>query len=602
MSAKFYTLLTDIGAAKLASAAALGVPLKITHMAVGDGGGVLPTPSAQQTALVAEKRRAALNMLYIDPQNSSQIIAEQVIPETEGGWWIREVGLFDETGALIAVGNCPESYKPQLTEGSGRTQTVRMVLITSSTDNITLKIDPAVVLATRKYVDDKALELKVYVDDLMAKHLAAPDPHSQYAQKDSPTLTGIPKVPTPAAGNSTKQIANTEFVASSIAAMVDSAPAALDTLNELAAALGNDPNFATTMINALAGKQPLDNTLTNLSGKDVAGLLTYLGLGETAKQAAGAVQKTGDEMSGKLTLPQTSSFGVNTNNTLGGSSIAIGDNDTGLKGNGDGNLAFMANNVLAAYFNENELQHSKKMLTKNFQALVDNNWPEGAGGFSGQLSSEAPFSVPMVHRQNNDNNFFPLLKGKVSLESGYPVAASFGILTSGNTNFPQIAIHAKTDFDVNDKIWVFDVATGEFRAPGRITATEILLSGKSRVGPDGNLYGDVWGGWLNDFLINNYNRRNTASLGDYGWVRDESTGFIMQWGTLGSSNGTYNFPREFPTSCFAVFVTNTNQQGGSVDNAFGYPVSKSQFFAATKASTDGNVVNGYPVAWFAIGR
>ncbi|MXE20601.1 phage tail protein [Escherichia coli] len=354
MSTKFYTLLTDIGAAKLASAAALGVPLKITHMAVGDGGGVLPTPDAKQTALVNEKRRAALNMLYIDPQNSSQIIAEQVIPENEGGWWIREVGLFDEAGALIAVGNCPESYKPQLAEGSGRTQTVRMVLITSSTDNITLKIDPAVVLATRKYVDDKALELKVYADDQMAKHLAAPDPHSQYAPKASPTFTGTPKAPTPAAGNNTTQvattafvqaaltalingapatldtlkeiaaainndpnfsttinnalalkaplsspaltgtptaptaaqsvnntqIATTAFVKSAIAGMVGSAPAALDTLNELAAALGNDPNFATTMLNALAGKQPLDNTLTNLSGKDVAGLLTYLGLGE----------------------------------------------------------------------------------------------------------------------------------------------------------------------------------------------------------------------------------------------------------------------------------------------------------------------------------
>ncbi|HDZ3990976.1 TPA: phage tail protein [Escherichia coli] len=354
MSTKFYTLLTDIGAAKLASAAALGVPLKITHMAVGDGGGVLPTPDAKQTALVNEKRRAALNMLYIDPQNSSQIIAEQVIPENEGGWWIREVGLFDESGALIAVGNCPESYKPQLAEGSGRTQTVRMVLITSSTDNITLKIDPAVVLATRKYVDDKVLELKVYVDDQMAKHLAAPDPHSQYAPKESPTFTGTPKAPTPAAGNNTTQvattafvqaaltalingapatldtlkeiaaainndpkfsttinnalalkaplsspaltgtptaptaaqsvnntqIATTAFVKSAIAAMVGSAPAALDTLNELAAALGNDPNFATTMLNALSGKQPLDNTLTNLSGKDVAGLLTYLGLGE----------------------------------------------------------------------------------------------------------------------------------------------------------------------------------------------------------------------------------------------------------------------------------------------------------------------------------
>ncbi|EHX1547048.1 phage tail protein [Escherichia coli] len=277
MSAKFYTLLTDIGAAKLASAAALGVPLKITQMAVGDGGGVLPTPSAQQTALVAEKRRASLNMLYIDPQNSSQIIAEQVIPEIEGGWWIREVGLFDETGALIAVGNCPESYKPQLAEGSGRTQTVRMVLITSSTDNITLKIDPAVVLATRKYVDDKVLELKVYVDDLMAKHIAANDPHTQYAPKASPTFTGTPKAPTAAAGNNSTQLATTAFVQATIAALVDSSPGALDTLNELAKALGNDPNFATTMTNALAGK--MDKSANGADIADISAFLNNLGLG-----------------------------------------------------------------------------------------------------------------------------------------------------------------------------------------------------------------------------------------------------------------------------------------------------------------------------------
>lgn len=277
MSAKFYTLLTDIGAAKLASAAALGVPLKITHMAVGSGGGALPTPNAQQTALVAEERRAALNMLYIDPQNSSQIIAEQVIPENEGGWWIREVGLFDETGALIAVGNCPESYKPKLAEGSGRTQTVRMILITSSTDNITLKIDPAVVLATRKYVDDKVLELKVYVDDLMAKHLAAVDPHSQYAPKASPSFTGTPKAPTAVAGNNSTQIANTAFVQAAIAALVDSSPGALDTLNELAKALGNDPNFATTMTNALAGK--MDKSANGADIADVAVFLNNLGLG-----------------------------------------------------------------------------------------------------------------------------------------------------------------------------------------------------------------------------------------------------------------------------------------------------------------------------------
>ena len=297
MSAKFYTLLTDIGAAKLASAAALGIPLKITQMAVGDGGGVLPTPSAQQTALVAEKRRAALNMLYIDPQNSSQIIAEQVIPETEGGWWIREVGLFDETGALIAVGNCPESYKPQLAEGSGRTQTVRMVLITSSTDNITLKIDPAVVLATRKYVDDKVLELKVYVDDLMAKHVAANDPHTQYAPKASPSFTGTPKAPTAAAGNNSTQLANTAFVQAAIAALVASSPAALDTLNELAAALGNDPNFATTMTNALAGK--MDKAANGKDIADVSEFLKNLGLGEAAKRGVGT---------GENQIPDMASF------------------------------------------------------------------------------------------------------------------------------------------------------------------------------------------------------------------------------------------------------------------------------------------------------
>ncbi|EBK3087180.1 phage tail protein [Salmonella enterica] len=135
-----------------------------------------------------------------------------------------------------------------------------------------------------------------------------------------------------------------------------------------------------------------------------------------------------------------------------------------------------------------------------------------------------------------------------------------------------------------------------------ILSTGAVRAGAATFHTDGNVYGSVWGGWLNDFLYNNYNRKNTASLGDYGWVRDESTGFIMQWGTLGSSNGTYNFPRAFPVGCLAVFVTNTSRQGGAVDNAFGYPVSNSQFFAATKASTDGNVVNGYPVAWFALGR
>ncbi|ACT72639.1 phage tail protein [Escherichia coli] len=280
MTVKYYAILTNQGAARLANATMLGSKLNLTQMAVGDANGVLPTPDPAQTKLINQKRIAPLNLLSVDPNNQSQIIAEQIIPENEGGFWIREIGLYDDEGVLIAVANCPETYKPQLQEGSGRTQTIRMILVVTNTEAITLKIDPSVVLATRKYVDDKVLELRLYVDDQMRNHIAAQDPHTQYAQKHNPTFTGEPKAPTPAAGNNTTRIATTEFVQTAITALINGAPDTLDTLKEIAAAINNDPKFSTTINNALSGKQPLDETLTHLSGKDVAGLLAYLGLGE----------------------------------------------------------------------------------------------------------------------------------------------------------------------------------------------------------------------------------------------------------------------------------------------------------------------------------
>ncbi|HAN8394527.1 TPA: phage tail protein [Escherichia coli] len=180
MATKYYAVLTNVGAEKLANATALGAQVEITQMAVGDGNGALPTPNPAQTALVHELRRAPLNSLSIDPNNTNQIIAEQVIPEDVGGWWIREIGLFDKDGDMIAVANCAETYKPQLQEGSGRVQVVRMILIVSSTAAVTLKIDPSVVLATRQYVDDQIIQVKAYVDQQLAAHVAAADPHTQY--------------------------------------------------------------------------------------------------------------------------------------------------------------------------------------------------------------------------------------------------------------------------------------------------------------------------------------------------------------------------------------------------------------------------------------
>ncbi|WP_369015411.1 phage tail protein [Klebsiella quasipneumoniae] len=170
MTAKYFAILTSQGAAKLANATMLGSKLNLTKLAVGDANGVLPTPDPAQTKLINQKRIAPLNLLTVDPANTSQIIAEQIIPENEGGFWIREIGLYDDDGILIAVANCPETYKPELQEGSGRTQTIRMILIVSSTSAITLKIDPSVVLATRQYVDDKVIEVKSYADGLMRAH------------------------------------------------------------------------------------------------------------------------------------------------------------------------------------------------------------------------------------------------------------------------------------------------------------------------------------------------------------------------------------------------------------------------------------------------
>ncbi|WP_263754125.1 phage tail-collar fiber domain-containing protein [Kosakonia cowanii] len=171
MSVKYFAILTHQGAAKLANATALGTTLNLTQLAIGDGNGTLPVPDAAQTRLINQTRIAPLNALSVDPENPSQIVAEQIIPENEGGYWIRELGLFDDAGVLIAVANCPETYKPQLQEGSGRTQTIRMVVVVSSTAAVTLKIDPSVVLATRKYADD-----------LLAGHLKAANPHPQYLQ------------------------------------------------------------------------------------------------------------------------------------------------------------------------------------------------------------------------------------------------------------------------------------------------------------------------------------------------------------------------------------------------------------------------------------
>lgn len=190
-NSQFFAILTAVGEAKQANADALGIPWKLTEMGVGDANGADPIPDRLQTRLINERRRRQLNKLSVDPANPNIIVAEQIIPAEEGGWWVREIGLYDSDGALVAVANCAPTYKSLMSQGSGRTQVIRMNFIVSSAANVVLKIDPAVVLATRQYVDDSVKNL---------------------APIESPAFKKVPTAPTPPQFDSTTKLATTEYV------------------------------------------------------------------------------------------------------------------------------------------------------------------------------------------------------------------------------------------------------------------------------------------------------------------------------------------------------------------------------------------------------
>lgn len=408
MSTTYKTVITDKGAERIAAALLPGgEKLKITHFAVGDGNGSIPTPAVGQTALVHEVYRGEVSNIRVDTDDTTRIIVEGIIPAGQGGFWVREIGLYDDQGVLIAVCSAPERYKPTPTEGATNVLNCQVHVAVSNTSAIQLKVldnaflpdattatrgltilsnetdsDDETKSATPKAVNAVRKQLPVVATDIRDRtsgRVALPgmfgygailtdvknfsgtagvtefltwvkaatpgiyqvsqsagdnkiipgvtftglieinyisssrnssDPQNEEkgifflgvngdfwynryhassggsligwenlkvdvdalkrlialkADLNSPVFTGIPAAPTAAENDSSRQIANTEFVMRAITALIDSSPATLNTLNKLARAIGSDPNFATTVTNALAGKQPLNALLTALS-------------------------------------------------------------------------------------------------------------------------------------------------------------------------------------------------------------------------------------------------------------------------------------------------------------------------------------------------
>ncbi|EFD9272012.1 prophage tail fiber N-terminal domain-containing protein [Escherichia coli] len=409
------------------------------------------------------------------------------------------------------------------------------------------------------------------------------------APLNSPALTGTPTTPTARQGTNNTQIASTAYVMAAIAALVDSSPDALNTLNELAAALGNDPNFATTMTNALAGKQPKDATLTALAGlataadrfpyftgNDVASLATltkvgrdilakstvaavieYLGLQETVNKAGNAVQRSGDKMTGELKIGTVNAlrifndafglifrrsedflhfiptaegqgengdigplrpFAINlrtgaisvshgakidgglalgTDNALGGNSITLGDNDTGIKQGGDGVLLFYSNGQLAF-----GLQPASADFYKRVAYIHQGIIPDGSGAFADQLNNAtAPFvQTQFAWNPTPGGHYVPIVKGlSIRNGQGYPGAVSFGYLLTEQYGFPVPCIHMRGDGG-NDALWQFNPNHKSFISPGA------LIAGGVRYNTDGNIFGGCWGSNLNDYLNSSFIR------------------------------------------------------------------------------------------------
>ncbi|EBD6463051.1 phage tail protein [Salmonella enterica] len=479
---KFKTIITDYGKQRLIAAMSPGgTKLTLTQMAVGDGGGNPTNPDTTSTALVNEVWRAAVNSVSVDKTHSNIIIVELLIPAEVGGFWVREAGIYDEFNKLVAICSLPASEKPLLEQGSGRAQTVRMTLIVSDTSIVNITIDSTTIMATNEYVDNSLEE-----HEKSRNHPDAPLTDKGFTKLYSgvtsidETMAATPKAVKIAMDNASARLAKERNLAD-----LTNIPLARQSLQ-----LGNSAtlNVGTTANTVAAGD---DSRITGAMQKSQNGadipnkplFLQNVGLTETVEQARNAVPSTrkvnGKALTTDITLtsgdigalPVTGGklngpLGIGTDNALGGNSIVLGDNDTGFKQDGDGILGIYANNALVGYIDNSGLHMSVDVLT---------NGAVRAG------------NAKKLSLTSNNNS---------------ALTATFNLW--GDANRPTVI---ELDDDQGWHLYSQRNPDGSivFTVNGDITAN-ILRAGEAIYQNNGDIFGSAWGGWLSNWINNNFVR------------------------------------------------------------------------------------------------
>ena len=282
--AKYTAIFTTYGTQVLAKAIANNQPLRVTHFAVGDGNGNAVTVSASQERLVNEKYRATISAVSLDPRNNKQVIFELTIPEDIGGFYIREMGVFDANNKLVAYANCPESFKPTLASGSGKVQVMRMILLVASSNAVTLTVDDSVIFVTRG-------QLTPHTITATSSNGFDQNGHSHAIDKASTTKLGIVQL-TNDTGLDSEYLGLTAKAGKKLAQLIATVQLALNNyipLNKRSSAVNsNDENNVAT---SKAVKTAYDKGVEAKNAADGAN-----------NNANGRVSKSGDTMTGPLNI------------------------------------------------------------------------------------------------------------------------------------------------------------------------------------------------------------------------------------------------------------------------------------------------------------